>query len=113
MSNNVVLCLRIDRLQRRHAEALVELFVWLILSAMFDGIGMTLFLDWNNKAMTTPLPGGVQYLPATAALCPRDARVQLVDAAEMFPKVERLAVAVADGRDVRRIFKIIRIQIYI
>ena len=100
MSNNVFLCLRIDRLQRRHAEALVQLFAWLILSAVFDGIGKTFFLEWNNKAVTTSLLGGVQYFPATAALCSRHAWVQLVAAADMFPEVELLAVAMADGRDV-------------
>jgi len=76
------------------------LFVWLILSAMFDGIGKTLFLEWNNKVVTTLLLGEVQHLPATAAFCPRHAGVQLVAATEMFPEVELLAVAMTSGRDV-------------
>ena len=70
---------------------------------------MTLFLAWNNEAVTTPLLGGVQNLPATAALCSGHAWVQLVDAAQMVPEIELLAVTMADGRGVRCIFKIIRI----
>lgn len=57
-------------------------------------------MQLNNEAVAAFFRGGVENLPATAALGARYSRVQLVTAAKVFPEVERLAVAMTHRRDV-------------